>query len=86
MENGIKKRKTLKTIKVTTDEDSPIDVEIVAEAIELIAKKFSEIEKGRLSRRAVIVLLHDLIGPQHINKKQIELVLEYGPLLRRYLK
>ncbi len=73
-----------KTISVTTNEENPEPVELIASSIIGVAEAFEKINNSRLSRRAVILLLHDLIGPTKINKKQIELILDNAPLLKKY--
>lgn len=48
-----------KTITVKTDEENPEAIEIIADAIIKIADAFDRIEKSKLSRRALILLIQD---------------------------
>lgn len=72
------------TITVSTNEENPEPVEIIADAIIKVAEGFDKINKSALSERAVILLLHDAIGATHISKKQIGYVLKYGAQLKNY--
>lgn len=48
-----------KTINVKTDEENPESVEIIADSIIKIADSFERIQKGRLQRRALVLLIQD---------------------------
>lgn len=62
----------------------PIDV--TAEAILKVAEAFDQINKGPLTRRALVVLLQDLI-PGTMPKKTIEAVLDASAQLKAiYIK
>ena len=61
-----------KTITIKTDEENPESVEIIADAIIKIADAFDKIEKSKLQRRALILLIQDNCGAvgQRFNKKK----------------
>ena len=77
-------RKTTQTIRIKTDEENPVDVELIAEAIIQIAEAFEKINNSQLSRRAIVLLLQDMIGTGKIGKQQIELVLDNAAKLKEY--
>lgn len=85
---------TTKTITVKTDEENPLPVEIIAEAIIKISDAFEKINKGNLSRRALLLLIHDNCGTAGYGHKkakptmkQIEEVLEsVASLKKAYIK
>lgn len=72
------------TIKVNSKEENPEPVELIADAVIKVAEGFNKINKSRLTERAMILLLHDAIGPTYITKKQIGYVLKYAPKLKDY--
>lgn len=51
-----------KTITVVTEEENPVAVELVAEAIISIADSFKKMNESRLKRRALILLIKDNCG------------------------
>jgi hypothetical protein len=57
-----KATKNLKTVNILTDEENPIPVNIIAEEIVKISNAFTAIDKGKLSRRAIVLLIQDLTG------------------------
>jgi len=61
-----------KIVVKNKDEENPVPVEIIAESIEKIAKAMQIINNTRLTRRAIITLIHD---HSKVSKKQIEVVL-----------
>jgi len=61
-----------KIVVKNKDEENPVPVEIIAESIEKIAKAMQIINSTRLTRRAIITLIHD---HSKVSKKQIEVVL-----------
>ncbi len=73
-----------KSITVKTNEENPESVELIADSIIKVADAFEKINKSSLTRRAIVLLLHDTIGSAKITKKQIELVLDNAPLLKKY--
>lgn len=72
------------TIKVTSKEENPEPVELIADAVIKVAEGFDKINKSRLTERAIVLLLHDAIGVTYITKKQIGYVLKYAPKLKDY--
>ncbi len=72
------------TIKIKTNEEDPESVELIAESIIQVSAAFEKINKSRLSRKAIILLLQNYIGVNYISKKQIGYVLEYAPKLKDY--
>lgn len=79
--------KNLKYIKIKKNEEAPESVELLAESIIEVSEGFKKIQNSQLKEKTIILLLHHMIGVQHINKGQIELVLKALPRLRGwYLK
>ena len=56
-------------LKVVPDDNAP---EIIAQSLVDIAAGFRNLEKSRLSRRALVTLIHDV---SKVSRKDIELVL-----------
>ena len=77
-------KKVVQTIRIKTDEENPVDVELIAEAIIQVAESFEKINDSQLSRRAIVLLLQDMIGVGRIGKQQIELVLDNAARLKEY--
>lgn len=71
-------------ITVVKDAANPEPIELLAKSIVEVSKAFEWLNNGPLTRRAIVLLLHDRIGAQHINKSQIELVLDNLPRLRAW--
>ena len=62
-------------------------VELLADHIYQISDGFKKLMKTKLNERAIVLLLHDIIGATNINKKQIKAVLSALPKLSTwYLK
>jgi hypothetical protein len=73
-----------KRAKVTQDAETPVEVEVLAQAIVDIGNAAKRLSNSRLNRRAVIVLINDMTG---IGKGTIEVVLNsISELERVYLK
>jgi len=70
-------------IKIKKSEE-PESVELLAKSIIQVAEGFEKFRNTLLTRRALIVLLHDMIGTTKINKKQIGLVLDALPRLKAW--
>ena len=64
-----------------TEITRPKEPEITGRDIVSIERNLEYIKKTGLSEKAIVILLRDYIGPQHINKKQIEAVLQALPRL-----
>lgn len=72
------------TITVETDEDKPEPIELIARSIERVANGFEAMDRGRLSRRAIVILIQDETG---LSKSQINAVLDASVKLKDlYLK
>lgn len=86
--------KNQKTISVVTDEENPIAVEIVADAIISISESIKKLNNTRLNRRALLLLIADNCYPikrgytrTPISSKTIEKVLDSIENLRKaYIK
>lgn len=82
------------TITVKTDEENPESVEIIADSIIKISDAFERIEKGKLSRRALILLIQyncEQVGRGYrkkpISQGDVEKVLDsIATLKRAYIK
>ncbi len=73
-----------KNIKIKKNEEAPESTELLASSIVEIANFAERIKNGRLSSRAIVVLLHDGIGATKISKGQIKLVLDNLPRLKAW--
>lgn len=77
-------RENKKAIVVKRDEDNPEPVEIIASAIIDIASFMRGLDRSRLNKRALVVLIQDATK---LNKWHIETVLKsLNDLERLYLK
>jgi len=61
-----------KIVVKNKDEENPVPVEIIAESIEKIAKAMQIINSTRLTRRAIITLIHE---NSKVPKRDIEIIL-----------
>lgn len=59
-------------INVTQKETDPVPVEILAESIVEISKAMRKINESRLTRKAIVALIHD---KSNLHKTKIEIVL-----------
>lgn len=62
----------MRSVQVKQDPEKPIPAEIIAESIETIAKGMRKLNETRLTRRAIIALVHE---NSKIAKSTIEIVL-----------
>jgi len=69
---------------IKTNQQNPESTELIAESIIKIAEGFDKINKSQLTRRAIVLLLHDAIGSTKIGKKEIEMVLDAAPQLKKH--
>lgn len=67
------------TIKV--NEEAPETLEIIADSIIRVADAFEKIKRGRLSQRALIILIKDACGSA-VNFSEIEIILNTIPKLK----
>ncbi len=72
------------TVVIETKEENAEPVEIIADAILKVSEAMDKLNNSRLSRRAIVLLIHDAIGAVYISKKQIGYVLDYAPKLKDY--
>lgn len=71
-------------IKVIKNEEKPETPEVLAQAIIDIADGFNAMLNSRLTRRALVVLLQDMIGAGKVSRTDINLVLDNLPKLKSY--
>lgn len=64
-------KKEVVTVK-QKDEENPIPVEIIADAIVKISKAMQALNETRLTRRALVTLIHD---SSKVSRRDIEIVL-----------
>ena len=69
-------------IKIKKDDIAPESAEVLAKSIIQISDAGKQLIEGGLTKRALIVLLQDIIGESHISKSQIGLVLDNLPRLK----
>jgi hypothetical protein len=70
-------------VLIKIEDELEESTELIARSIIHIAESFEKIEKGALSQRAIILLIHDACGGK-VGKTQIELVLKNISKLRDY--
>lgn len=58
----------------------------IALAVKQVSGVFKKMNQGPLKRRALVILLQDMIGDSNISKKQIIAVLDAAERLDEYLK
>jgi hypothetical protein len=73
-----------KRIKIKKDENEPESIELLAKSVIQVAEGFEKLKNTSLTQRAIVVLLQDGIGVSSISKKQIKLVLDALPQLKRW--
>lgn len=73
-----------KNIKIVKTEEAPESTELLAKSIVQVAEGAQKMLNAGLTKRAIIVLLHDGIGTSKITKSQISLVLENIPRLKAW--
>lgn len=77
-------KKSLKHPEISLENDVESPMKLVVSSIHKVAKGFEELNNCGLSRRALVLLLHDATK---VGKKDINEVLEAAPLLaERYLE
>lgn len=80
------RKKNIATIRVKTDIENPIDVDLMAEHIKAVADHFSNaLEKG-LTRQAIAILIHHSMPLRdRVSVKDIMNVLAWACQLRKYV-
>lgn len=74
-------------VKIISDEDEPIDAEVLESAIVKIADGFEALLDTKLNQKAIIALLKDMPGMTGVSKGQIKAVLEnLKDLKKHYLR
>jgi hypothetical protein len=76
------KKATTKQITVKVNEENPEPLEILAKAIIDVSDGFEKINKSKMTRKAIVLLLQAAIGGSLITQQQINDVLDYGPKLK----
>jgi hypothetical protein len=71
-------KKELKHSHVTVDNDTEDPLHVIVSSLHRVSDGFDHINESGLSRRAVVLLLHDAT---RVGKKDIELILDAAPLL-----
>lgn len=71
-------KKELKHPRVSVDNDTEDPLKVIVSSLHKVAEGFDAINESGLSRRAVVLLLHDAT---RVGRKQIESILDAAPLL-----
>lgn len=79
----MKQKPTVKTITIKSDETNPQPVEIIARAVIDVAGAFKVITTGRLSRRAIVLLIKDKCSDR-VRIGAIEEILNIVPRLAEF--
>lgn len=69
-------------VRIKKSDENPESAELLAQSIIQVAEGFEKILATPLSKRGLVVLLHDGIGVSKITKGQIELVIDALPRLK----
>lgn len=81
-----KKLKTIKTIRVKTDAEKPIEIEILAESIKAVSDHFNKAINSGLRKRAIAILIHDIIPSKNkVGIVDILTILDNLPLIKLHL-
>jgi hypothetical protein len=74
---------TVKNVKISNEEG----VELLASEVKLVAEGARRLLNGRLTERAILVLIHDAIPGKNVGYDTIATVLNHAALIdQRYLK
>ena len=71
-------KKELKHSHVSVDNDTEEPLSVIVSSLHKVADGFEQINESGLSRRAVVLLLHD---STRVGKKEIAAILDAAPLL-----
>jgi hypothetical protein len=74
---------TTKQITVKVNEQNPEPLDILAKSIIDVLEGFEQINKSKLTRKAIVLLLQNAIGSSRISQQNINDVLDYAPSLKR---
>lgn len=76
---------TNQTVTIKTNEQNPEPIEIIAQGIIDVSIAFEKLHRSRLSKRAILILIHD--QAKAISLRDIETILDVVPRLKDiYLK
>lgn len=76
------KAATTKQITVKVNEENPEPLDILAKSIIDVSEGFERINKSKLTRKAIVILLQNAIGSSRISQTNINDVLDYAPKLK----
>ena len=71
-------KKELKHSHVQVDNDTEDPLKVIVSSLHKVAEGFEQINESGLSRRAIVLLLHDMT---RVGRKNIESILDAAPLL-----
>ncbi len=71
-------KKELKHPQVTLENDTEEPLSVIVSSLHKVADGFDQINDSGLSRRAIVLLLHDAT---RVGKKDIDAILDAAPLL-----
>jgi hypothetical protein len=71
-------KKELKHSHVSVDNDTEEPLNVIVSSLHKVAEGFDQINESGLSRRAIVLLLHDAT---RVGKKDIDAILDAAPLL-----
>jgi hypothetical protein len=71
-------KKELKHSHVKVDNDTAEPLSVIVSSLHKVADGFDQINESGLSRRAIVLLLHDAT---RVGKKDIDAILDAAPLL-----
>jgi len=78
--------KTIKTIRVKTDEVKPVDIEILAESVKKVADNMCKVLESGLTLRAISILIHDIMpAKEKVPAGDIRNVLIWASNLRKHI-
>lgn len=87
MKKKIENKKTIATVRVQTDMEKPVEIELLAESIKAVADNLQKVTDGPLTKRAVAILLHDVIPARHrVTVTDIITVLNWLPAIRSHIR
>ena len=81
-----KRTRTVATVRVKTDLEKPMDIDLIAEHIKAVSENFKKAMESGLQKRAIIILIHDMIPQKRVSLRDIEDVLYWAGQLSSYLK
>lgn len=73
------------TITVKVNEENPEPLEVIAESIIQVADAFCKVKNSRLSQRAILLLIKDIIPPKYkVGMTEIQEVLNAAAKLKQH--